>query len=84
MYTSLRDIMSLVHYAFILVQRLMSAEQENGVRRRRKPFRLSTVSLQQLFKYTLTSLNSHIHTRARKTLNQLKSAPFQIGTAVRL
>ncbi len=29
MYTSLRDIMSLVHYAFILVQRLMSAEQEN-------------------------------------------------------
>ncbi len=29
MYTSLRDIMSLVHNAFILVQRLMSAEQEN-------------------------------------------------------
>ncbi len=30
MYTSLRDIMSLVHYAFILVQRLMSAEQKTG------------------------------------------------------
>ncbi len=37
-----------------------------------------------LFKYTLTSLNIHIHTSARKTLNQLKSAPFQIGIAVRL
>ncbi len=44
--------------------------RELGLRPRRKTFRLSTVSLQQLFKYILTSLNSHIPTHARKTLNR--------------
>lgn len=52
MYKLLRDFMSLVHYYFILVQKLISAKQENceaDLRESHKqPFRLSIASLQQL------------------------------------